>query len=101
MAYRLPLDPREFQQMTLKIERVPNGKLTILKMIGQIDTGDLEELKTQMKDAGSQVQFDFDDLTLVDVGVVRFLGQCEEGGVEFLNCPLYVREWIKREKEQR
>jgi hypothetical protein len=87
--------------MTLKIERAPQGKLTILKLIGQIGISDLEELKIQMEDAGSDIQFDLDDLTLIDVGVVRFLSQCEDSGVELQNCPLYVREWIKRERNKK
>jgi hypothetical protein len=36
-------------------------------------------------------------VTVVDVGVVRFLGQCEREGIGLLHCPPYVREWISRE----
>jgi hypothetical protein len=86
--------------MTLRIDRDLRGKLTILRLIGQIRTGDLEELKTQIEKAEAQVLLDLDELTLVDVGVVRFLGHCESNGVELQNCPLYIREWIKREREK-
>ena len=44
--------------------------------------------------------FDLDELTLVDAGVVRYLGECEDRGVELKNCPPYIREWIKREKDR-
>ena len=87
--------------MTLKIEHALRGRLTILKLVGQIGAVDLEELKTQMKEAGAETRFDLDDLTLVDVAVVRFFSQCEDSGVQLENCPLYIREWIKREKEKR
>jgi hypothetical protein len=35
---------------------------------------------------------------LVDRAAVQFLGHCESNGIELCNCPLYVREWILREK---
>jgi hypothetical protein len=31
---------------------------------------------------------------------VRFLGRCESNGIELRNCPLYVQEWILREKDR-
>jgi hypothetical protein len=40
------------------------------------------------------------EVTLVDVEVVRFLGSCETQGVELRNCPVYIREWIARERER-
>jgi len=30
---------------------------------------------------------------------VRFLALCESNGIELRNCPLYMREWIFREKK--
>lgn len=86
--------------MTLRIDRDCREKLTILRLIGQIRTCDLEELRIQIEQAGSQILLDLDELNLVDVGVVRFLGQCESAGVELQNCPLYILEWIKREREK-
>jgi hypothetical protein len=41
---------------------------------------------------------DLDEVTLVDVEVVRFLGACEAEGAEVLGCSPYIREWIRREK---
>jgi hypothetical protein len=43
---------------------------------------------------------DLDQVTLVDVEVVRFLGTCEKEGTELLHCPPYIREWISREQRQ-
>jgi hypothetical protein len=87
--------------MTLRIDRALRGKLTVLRLIGQMRTCDLEELKGQVDKSESPMQFDLDELTLVDVGVVRFLSQYENNGVELINCPLYIREWIKREREKK
>ncbi len=84
--------------MTLRIEQVSQGHRTTLKLIGQIHSGDLEQLRLQTEAGGTGMAFDLDELTLVDAGVVRYLGECEERGVELMNCPPYIREWIKREK---
>jgi hypothetical protein len=39
-----------------------------------------------------------EEVTLVDVEVVRFLGMCEANGVELVHCSPYIREWIRREQ---
>jgi len=31
---------------------------------------------------------------------VRFLSDCESKGIELVNCPLYIREWILGEKRR-
>jgi hypothetical protein len=36
----------------------------------------------------------------VDIAAVRFLISCEEGGVELVQCPPYIREWILRERAE-
>ena len=84
--------------MTLRIERKSRDGITVLKLIGQIRSGDLEELRAQLNGGDVRV-LDLDELTLVDAAVVRFLGAYEGSGIEFLNCAPYIREWIRREKE--
>jgi hypothetical protein len=84
--------------MTLRIEQYSQSGRRVLKLIGQIHSSDLEQLEGQTESLGTGMAFDLDELTLVDAGVVRYLGECEERGVELLNCPPYIREWIKREK---
>ena len=39
-------------------------------------------------------------ITLVDLGVVRFLISCEDDGIELEQCPVYVREWMFRERAE-
>jgi hypothetical protein len=86
--------------MTLRIEQRSQQGREVLKLIGQIHSEDLGDFKAQTLAAGSEVAFDLDELTLVDVGVVRYLGECEQRGVELMNCPPYIREWIKRERNR-
>ena len=89
------------ESMTLRIEQNSRQGQTVLKLIGQIHSEDLEDFRAQTLDAGSGIVFDLDELTLVDVGVVRYLGECEGRGVNLVNCPPYIREWIKRENDRR
>jgi hypothetical protein len=32
--------------------------------------------------------------------VVQFLISCEDGGIELVQCPAYVREWLLRERAE-
>jgi hypothetical protein len=43
---------------------------------------------------------DLADVSLVDIAVVRFLICCEDQGVQLVECPPYVREWMTRERAQ-
>jgi hypothetical protein len=95
------LGTHELRQMTLRIEKGSTGNCTVLKLIGQIRCEDLDELRAQMEAGEPQLVLDLDELALVDVEVVRFLGACEGRGMEFINCPPYIREWVKREAEKK
>lgn len=91
----------ELGHMTLRIEQSSQQGRTVLKLIGQIHSEDLDDFRAQTLGAGPGMAFDLDELTLVDAGVVRYFGECEERGVEVLNCPPYIREWIKRERDRK
>jgi len=86
--------------MTLRIEQSSQRDRTVLRLIGQIHSEDLEDLRVQTLEAGSGMAFDLEELALVDAGVVRYLGECEARGVNLVNCPPYIREWIKRETDR-
>ncbi len=58
----------------------------------------LAEVQNQIDASGPKVRLDLEDLTLVDVQVVRFLGTCEARGIGLLNCSPYINGWIAREK---
>ena len=84
--------------MTLRIERTSGGRRATIRLIGQVDSEHLDELKVQVENGGSQVALDLDEVTLVGIEVVHFLIACEASGVEVLNCPRYIREWMLRER---
>jgi anti-anti-sigma regulatory factor len=84
--------------MTCKIERQVDKHHTTLRLIGHLQAEHLEALKAHIEGNGPRTVLDLDEVTLVDVEVVRFLGTCEQEGTELLHCPPYIREWISREQ---
>ena len=71
--------------MTLKIERYADGHHTTLRLIGYLQAEYLEELQAQIERNGPRMALDLDEVTLVDVEVVRFLGVCEAAGIALLH----------------
>lgn len=53
-----------------------------------------------MNDGGAHKILDLSEVTLVDIAVVRFLVSCEDEGIELVQCPPYVREWMIRERTE-
>ena len=53
-----------------------------------------------MDDGRMRKMLDLTDVDLVDIAVVQFLISCEDEGVELMQCPPYVREWMTRERAQ-
>jgi len=84
----------------LKLERSSDGDRITIRLIGRVQPEHLGEITGQMGIDGCPVTLDLEDVTIVAVDVVRFLGKCERQGTELLHCPPYVREWISREGER-
>ena len=83
----------------LKITRVKNAAATTLIVSGRIDAEQLPDLRRLVEsEQASDVVLDLNEVSLVDVEVVRFLLQCETQGMRLARCPAYVREWMVREK---
>jgi hypothetical protein len=59
----------------------------------------LSELEKQIREGVSKIALDLEELDLVDVEAVRFLGMCETQGVTLLNCSAYIRDWIGKERD--
>ena len=93
-------DKKETAQMTCKIERHADGQQITFRLIGYVQVEHLETLQAQLESNGSRIVLDLGEVTLVDVEVVRFLGRCEAAGIAVLHGPLYIREWIARERRQ-
>jgi len=85
--------------MTLKIEKYADGNSATLRLIGRMRAEHLEELEKQIREGGPASILDLDEVTLVDVEIVRFLGTCEARGATLLNCSPYIRDWIGKERD--
>jgi hypothetical protein len=82
----------------LKIERDSSGATTTVRLIGHFQSEHIEELKKQLQRNGPRFVFNLEELTIVDLDVVRFLASCEADGVEILYCSRYIREWMTCER---
>jgi anti-anti-sigma regulatory factor len=85
--------------MTLKIERCSDGPSTKIRLIGRIQAEHMAELEKQIRESGSKIAIDLEEVDLVDLQVVRFLGMCEAQGITLLNCSPYIRDWIGKERD--
>lgn len=56
-------------------------------------------LRALLEQEGGAAALDLKDILLVDREVVKLLALCESNGNEIRNCPLYIREWITRERK--
>jgi hypothetical protein len=86
--------------VTLKIEKTVDRRGRIVSLIGRVRADDLPEVARQLEDSGPGAVLQLDEVTLVDVDVVRFLNRCETEGVRLLDCSPYIREWMSREQNR-
>jgi hypothetical protein len=86
--------------MTLKIETHFDGNKLTLRLSGRMKEECLEELQAILDDASPEAILNLGDVSLVGVEVVRFLANCENAGVELVDCSPYIRDWINRERNK-
>ena len=84
----------------LKIEKDSKGPTPVIRLIGRIQSWNLCDLKAQTEGSGPSLVLDLDQVTLVDVDVIRFLCDCQQHGIELAHCSPYIREWIFREQDE-
>ena len=84
--------------MTLRIEAVTDEHGTTIRLIGRMQGQHVEELKAQIGASGPRVVLDLEELSLVDVDAVRFLGTSQAGGISIVHCPPYINDWIAKER---
>jgi hypothetical protein len=88
------------QEAMLKIQRSSNGGV-VFTLIGRIEMEHVAELRRllSLEEAGSRIELDLKDVTLVERNAVRFLSECEADSILLRNCPAYIREWVNRDKK--
>jgi hypothetical protein len=85
--------------VTLKIERYSDRAITTIRLVGRMRAEHVMELEQQFAESESTIVLDLEEVKLVDVEAVRFLGSCEIAGVTLLNCAPYIRDWIGKERD--
>ena len=85
----------------LRIEKESDGCVVRLLLSGRIQSDRIACIQSAMNDGCACKILDLSDVTVVDLTVVRFLVACEEQGIELVQCPPYVREWMLRELAER
>ena len=86
--------------MTLRIESASDEHGTRIRLIGRMQAQHVEELQAQIGASGARVGLDLEELSLVDIDAVRFLGTCQAGGISLLHCPPYIHDWIANERRR-
>ena len=84
--------------MTMRIETTSDGQAVVLRLIGRIESTYLDELQAEVRRHRLPLVLDLDQVTLVDLGVVRFLIACEAEGIELVRCAPYIREWMSKDR---
>ena len=87
------------QPMTLRIERSTRQRFTVFTLIGRMEVEHVAELNELFDRAYRNIILDLGEVRLADRDAVRFLRDCEADGMKLENCPLYIREWMDREKD--
>lgn len=86
--------------MTCKILRQSIGQgRVVLRVSGRLTGDDVNTLRTLLEQESSAMTLDLKDVLLVDDEAVKLLASHESNGVTLDNCPRYIREWIRRERE--
>jgi len=84
----------------MKIETTSHGQTVMLRLSGRIESEYLDELQAEVRRYRPRLVLDLDEVTLVDIWVVRFLIACEAEGIELLRCAPYIREWMSGERRR-
>jgi len=84
--------------VTLKIEKDSDGQRTTIRLIGRMRREHIEELKAQIEALGTRVTLDLNEVSLVDLDVIRFLAKCQTEGISLVHCSRYINNWIAKER---
>jgi hypothetical protein len=84
----------------LRIEKLLGKTSTVLRLSGRIQEEHLSQLQIEIGQCTDTPELDLKDVNLLDRPSVRFLMRCESQGIQLVNCPLYIQEWISRERRR-
>jgi anti-anti-sigma regulatory factor len=87
--------------VTCKIRREAVGEDRVVVRVSGRITGDaVATLRTVLEQEKSDaLALDLKDVQLVDCEAIKLLAGYETNGTKIDNCPLYIREWIRLERQ--
>ncbi len=80
----------------LKIVRSANSEAVVYFLSGRIDEDHIVELQAAFDAESGPIKLDLREVTRVDRECVPTLARWQVSGIEFVNCPAYLRDWIGR-----
>jgi len=87
--------------MCCRIDRILTGEnVVVLAITGRIREEHVETLRGLLEQEAVPPVLDLQNVMLIDREAVKFLALIEARGCALRNCPLYVREWITRERTE-
>ena len=87
--------------MSCRIDRVVDVEnLVVLFISGRITGEDVDMFRGVLQQESGGFAIDLKNVLLVDRAGVKLLALSETSGTELRNCPLYIREWVTREREE-
>ena len=87
--------------MTLKIRRIQEEHGIRICLSGANRSEHLADLRADIEQFGPPATLDLEEVSVIDIDGIRFLNECQAQGVQVVNCPPYIREWMLQEKHIR
>ncbi len=85
--------------MSCRIDRVVSAEnLVVLFVSGRITGEHVDMLRGVLEQESGGLAIDLKNVLVVDREAVKLLALSEASGIELRNCPLYIREWVTRER---
>jgi anti-anti-sigma regulatory factor len=84
----------------LKIVRSANSEAVVYFLSGRIDEEHVAELEAALEAETRAIKLDLREVTRVDRDAVPTLARWNSRGVQLLNCPAYLRNSIRKARDQ-
>ena len=83
--------------MTCKVVRlIDSDRLVLLHISGHLQEAHIEVIDELLAKEKDPVALDLGEVTLADREAVRFLATLDARGVGLIDCPGFIREWMRK-----
>jgi len=83
--------------MTCKVVRLmDSNRLVLLHISGHLQEVHIEVIDELLAKETDPVALDLGEVTLADREAVRFLATLDARGVGLIDCPGFIREWMRK-----